>query len=61
MRDKTKNLLFVIVLGVVGVSLALILNKFFPCIDYITPLFVVLAIQAIQIYLSNMSEKNKRK
>ena len=58
MGDKTKRLLFVIVIVVGGVSLGLILNKFFPCRDYMTPLFIVLA---IQIYLSDMFEKNKRK
>ena len=58
MKSKTKRLLFVIAIVVVGVSLGLILNKFIPCKDYMTPLFVVLA---IHIYLSDMFEKNKRK
>ena len=58
MGDKTNRLLFVIVIVVVGVSLGIILNKFIPCQDYMTPLFIVLA---IHIYLEDMFEKNKRK
>ena len=52
------KILFVFALVITGVSLGFILNMFIPCKDYMTPLFVVLA---IHIYLTDMSEKNKVK
>ena len=58
MSEKTKNLLLVISIIVVGISLGIVANHFFPCKDYMTPLFIVLA---IHIYLEDMFKRERSK
>jgi hypothetical protein len=43
---------------VVGIGAGIIVDHFFPCEDYMTPLFIVLA---IYIYLEDMFEKERKK
>ena len=58
MSEKTKKLLFVISIIVVGISLGIVAYHFFPCKDYMTPLFIVLA---IHIYLEDMFKRERLK
>ena len=58
MSEKTKKLLFVISIIVVGISLGIVANHFFSCKDYMTPLFIVLA---IHIYLEDMFKRERLK
>ena len=58
MARRTKDILFVTAIIVGGIGLGLVLNHFIPCKDYMTPLFIVLA---IHIYLEDMFEKERMK
>ena len=58
MSEKTKKLLFVISIIVVGISLGIVANHFFSCKDYMNPLFIVLA---IHIYLEDMFKRERLK
>lgn len=58
MSEKFKKIIFVILIIVCGIGLGIVANHFFPCTDYMTPLFIVLA---IYIYLEDMFEKERKK
>jgi len=58
MSENFKKIIFVILIIVVGIGLGIVANHFFPCMDYMTPLFIVLA---IYIYLEDMFEKERKK
>lgn len=58
MRNRTKDVLFIIAIIAGGIGLGLVLNHFIPCKDYTTPLLIVLA---IHIYLEDMFKKERMK
>jgi hypothetical protein len=59
MSDNFKRIVFIISIIVIGIGLGVLADSFFPGGDYMTPLFIVLA---IHIYLEDMFEKeHKRK
>lgn len=58
MSEKIKKIVFVILIIVCGIGAGIVVNHFFPCTDYMTPLFIVLA---IHIYLEDMFEKERKK
>ena len=53
---RTKDILFITAIIVVGIGLGLLLNHFIPCKDYTTPLFIVLA---IHIYIWRICLKRR--
>ena len=58
MSENFKKIVFVVLIIVCGIGLGIVANHFFPCADYMTPLFIVLA---IYIYLEDMFEKERKK
>ena len=58
MSENIKKILFIVAIIVVGICSGIVANHFFPCEDYMTPLFIVLA---IYIYLEDMFEKERKK
>lgn len=58
MSETFKNIIFVVLIIVCGIGAGIIVDHFFPCEDYMTPLFIVLA---IHIYLEDMFEKQRKK
>ena len=58
MSENIKKILFIVAIIVIGIGAGIIVDHFFPCEDYMTPLFIVLA---IYIYLEDMFEKARKK
>lgn len=58
MSENIKKILFIVAIIVIGIGSGIVVNHFFPCEDYMTPLFIVLA---IYIYLEDMFEKERKK
>lgn len=58
MSENFKNIVFVVLLIVCGIGLGIVAHHFFPCEDYMTPLFIVLA---IHIYLEDMFKRERMK
>lgn len=58
MSENLKKIIFVVAIVVGGIGLGVLANHFFPCKDYMTPLFIVLA---IYIYLEHMFAEERKK
>lgn len=58
MSKNFKKIVFIVLIIVCGIGAGIVANHFFPCTDYMTPLFIVLA---IYIYLEDMFEKERKK
>ena len=57
MSDNFKRIVFIISIIVIGIGLGVLADSFFLFVDYMTPLFIVLA---IHIYLEDMFEKERK-